>query len=52
MPQQFDNVGDCVDAALRRVGKRIVLALPLALGNPCRWQMSSTGARSAMGRPS
>ncbi|MGH8586174.1 MAG: acetyl-CoA hydrolase/transferase C-terminal domain-containing protein, partial [Gammaproteobacteria bacterium] len=34
MPQQFDDVGDCVDAALRRVGKRIVLALPLALGNP------------------
>ncbi len=34
MPQQFDDVGDCVDATLRRVGKRIVLALPLALGNP------------------
>ncbi|CAN5870774.1 hypothetical protein BH20PSE1_BH20PSE1_15100 [soil metagenome] len=34
MPQQFDDVGDCVDAVLRRVGKRIVLALPLALGNP------------------
>ncbi|MFH0342155.1 MAG: acetyl-CoA hydrolase/transferase C-terminal domain-containing protein [Chromatiales bacterium] len=34
MPQQFDDVGDCVDAALQRVGKRIVLALPLALGNP------------------
>ena len=34
MPQQFDDVGDCVDATIRRVGKRIVLALPLALGNP------------------
>ena len=34
MPQQFDDVGDYVDATLRRVGKRVVLALPLALGNP------------------
>ena len=34
MPQQFDDVGDCVDAVLRRVGKRVVLAVPLALGNP------------------
>ncbi|MGH2669977.1 MAG: hypothetical protein ACRDH5_12840, partial [bacterium] len=34
MPQRFMDVGDCVDAALRRVGKRIVLAVPLALGNP------------------
>jgi len=30
----FDDVGECVEATLRRVGKRIVLALPLALGKP------------------
>jgi len=34
MPQQFDEVGECVDAALRRVGSRVVLAVPLALGKP------------------
>lgn len=34
MPELFDDVGECVEATLRRVGKRIVLALPLALGKP------------------
>src|SRR5262245_43572413 len=34
MPQLFDDVGECVESTLRRVGKRIVLALPLALGKP------------------
>src|SRR4249919_1060863 len=34
MTQAFDDVGECVDAALRRLSGRIVLALPLALGKP------------------
>ena len=34
MSQPFDEVGECVDAALRRVGRRVVLAVPLALGKP------------------
>ncbi|NJO13434.1 MAG: hypothetical protein HC872_08210 [Gammaproteobacteria bacterium] len=34
MPESFVDVGECVEATLRRLGKRIVLALPLALGKP------------------
>jgi acyl-CoA hydrolase len=34
MPQLFDDVGECVEATLQRVGKRVVMALPLALGKP------------------
>jgi len=34
MPQVFADVGHCVDAVLRRVGPRIVLALPLGIGKP------------------
>ena len=34
MPQVFADVGQCVDAVLRRVGARIVLALPLGIGKP------------------
>jgi acyl-CoA hydrolase len=34
MPEIFDDVGHCVDALLRRVGARIVLALPLGIGKP------------------
>lgn len=34
MPEIFDDVGHCVDALLRRVGPRIVVALPLAIGKP------------------
>ncbi len=34
MPQLFDDVGECVETTLSRLGKRIVLALPLALGKP------------------
>ncbi len=32
--QRFDEVGECVDTAIRRVGKRIVLAIPLGMGKP------------------
>lgn len=32
--ERHDDVGECVDAALRRVGRRIVLATPLAIGKP------------------
>src|SRR5215472_6346537 len=34
MPQVLDDVGHCVDAVLRRLGPRIVLALPLGVGKP------------------
>jgi acyl-CoA hydrolase len=34
MPQMFDDVGEIVDEALRRVGNKVVLALPLAIGKP------------------
>jgi acyl-CoA hydrolase len=34
MPQHFDDVGECVETALRRLDGRIALALPLALGKP------------------
>jgi acyl-CoA hydrolase len=34
MPEIFADVGDCVDALLRRVGTRIVLATPLGIGKP------------------
>ena len=37
MPQTADttnDVGECVDAVLRRVGSQIVLALPLGIGKP------------------
>jgi acyl-CoA hydrolase len=34
MPEIFDDVGHCVDAVLRRVGARVVLALPLGIGKP------------------
>ncbi|HTD12617.1 MAG TPA: acetyl-CoA hydrolase/transferase C-terminal domain-containing protein [Steroidobacteraceae bacterium] len=34
MPEVFADVGTCVDAVLRRVGARVVLALPLGIGKP------------------
>ncbi|MBV9695624.1 MAG: acetyl-CoA hydrolase, partial [Gammaproteobacteria bacterium] len=34
MPEIFADVGTCVDAVLRRVGARVVLALPLGIGKP------------------
>ncbi|MFZ1905895.1 MAG: acetyl-CoA hydrolase/transferase C-terminal domain-containing protein, partial [Steroidobacteraceae bacterium] len=34
MPETFDDVGHCVDALLRRLGSRIVLAMPLGVGKP------------------
>lgn len=34
MSQPFDDVAECVDAAIRQVGSRIVLALPLGIGKP------------------
>ena len=33
-PRPFDDVAECVEATLGRVGPRIVLALPLGLGKP------------------
>ena len=33
-PARHADVGECVDAALRRIGPRIVLATPLAIGKP------------------
>ncbi|MGB8326253.1 MAG: acetyl-CoA hydrolase/transferase C-terminal domain-containing protein [Steroidobacteraceae bacterium] len=30
----FDDIGECVDAMLRRLGNRIVLAMPLGIGKP------------------
>src|SRR5438874_242224 len=34
MPEVFDDVGHCVDAVLKRVGTRVVLAMPLGIGKP------------------
>jgi acyl-CoA hydrolase len=34
MPQMFDDVGEIVEEALRCVGKRVVLALPIGIGKP------------------
>src|SRR3954463_2769644 len=34
MPQLFDDVGEIVEETLRRVGKKVVIALPLAIGKP------------------
>jgi acyl-CoA hydrolase len=34
MTTVIDDVGECVEAVLRRVGPRIVLALPLGIGKP------------------
>ncbi|HEY2145077.1 MAG TPA: acetyl-CoA hydrolase/transferase C-terminal domain-containing protein [Steroidobacteraceae bacterium] len=34
MARIFDDVGECVESTLSRVGRRIVLALPLGVGKP------------------
>jgi acyl-CoA hydrolase len=34
MPQMFDDVSEIVEEALRRVGRKVVLALPLGIGKP------------------
>ena len=34
MPRSFDDVAECVEDTLSRVGPRIVLALPLGIGKP------------------
>jgi acyl-CoA hydrolase len=34
MPRTFDDVAECVESTLARVGPRIVLALPLGIGKP------------------
>jgi hypothetical protein len=34
MPITTNDVGECVDAVLRRVGPKVVLALPLGIGKP------------------
>jgi acyl-CoA hydrolase len=36
-PEVITDADTCVDAVIARVGKRIVLALPLALGKPCHF---------------
>jgi acyl-CoA hydrolase len=33
-PQQFDDIGECVEATLRRLGPRLVIGAPLAIGKP------------------
>jgi acyl-CoA hydrolase len=33
-PRSFDDVAECVEQTLRRVGSRVVLALPLGIGKP------------------
>jgi len=34
MPRTFDDVAECVESTLGRVGPHIVLALPLGVGKP------------------
>jgi acyl-CoA hydrolase len=34
MPRTFDDVAECVESTLARVGPRVVLALPLGIGKP------------------
>jgi len=34
MTEIVDDVGECVEAVLRRIGRRVVLALPLGIGKP------------------
>jgi hypothetical protein len=34
MPRTFDDVAECVESTLARVGPHIVLALPLGVGKP------------------
>ena len=34
MPRLFDDVAECVESTLNRVGPHIVLALPLGIGKP------------------
>ncbi len=34
MSETFEDVAECVDAAIRKVGPRVVLALPLGIGKP------------------
>ena len=34
MPHSFDDVAECVESTLNRVGSHIVLALPLGIGKP------------------
>jgi acyl-CoA hydrolase len=34
MPQTFDRADQCVDEILRRVGRRLVVALPIGIGKP------------------
>ena len=33
-PRLFDDVGECVEATLRRLGNRLVIGAPLAIGKP------------------
>jgi acyl-CoA hydrolase len=33
-PRRFDDVGECVEATLRRLGPKLVIGAPLAIGKP------------------
>jgi acyl-CoA hydrolase len=33
-PRLFDDIGECVEATLRRLGNRLVIGAPLAIGKP------------------
>ena len=49
-PRPFDSVGECVEAALKRVGRKIVLAVPLGIGKPV--PLVNEFFRRAVGEPS
>jgi acyl-CoA hydrolase len=34
LPVRYDDVGECVDATLRRLGNRIVIGAPIGIGKP------------------
>src|ERR1700722_19537163 len=50
MPRTFDDVAECVESTLGRVGPRIVLALPLGVGKPN--PLANEFYRRARGDPS
>lgn len=50
MPQTFGTIDECVDATLARVGRRVVLGLPLGIGKPNL--LANEFYRRALGDPS
>jgi hypothetical protein len=48
MPRSFDDVAECVETTLSRVGPDIVLALPLGIGPPLMGAVTSRGVPSAL----